>query len=185
MRIAHRLCHVLLVAVMLVACSSIRVTVDYDPNEDFSTYRTFAWLPEGPQPTGDYRVDNDLIDSRIRAAVRRSLRSKGFTQVLEGVPDFYVVYHLSIESKLDVYSVNRGYIDYYGWGWSVPETRVREYEEGTLVIDIADPRDKELVWRGVGQGRVRQQSTPEKTTAEVNAAVAEILAAFPPGGEKS
>ena len=39
-----------------------------------------------------------------------------------------------------------GYYGGRGWTMSVPETRVTEYEQGTFVIDIADAREKELVW---------------------------------------
>jgi len=165
---------------LLGACSSVRVSVDYDPTEDFSAYRTFTWFPRPQQPTGDYRIDNPLLDARIRAAVERELAAKGYRKVEDRVPDFYVAYHLSFQDKLDVYTVDRGYMTYWGYRVSMPETQVHQYEEGTLVLDIANVREKELVWRGVGSGRVRQDPTPEQTTEAVNRAVAEILARFPP-----
>jgi hypothetical protein len=170
----------LVVAGLLTACSSVQVNMDYDPTEDFSTYKTFAWLPKSSEPTGDYRIDNELLDARIRAAVDRNLQEKGYVKGSPGNVDFYLAYHLSIESKLDVYTVNRGYYDYWGYGMGWPETRVSEYDEGSLVIDIAHAGNKELVWRGVAIGRVGKTSTPEKSTKEVNTVVAEILKRFPP-----
>ncbi|MEE9606914.1 MAG: DUF4136 domain-containing protein [Myxococcota bacterium] len=178
---AHRLA-ILLSLAFGAACASLGVEVDYDPEEDFSAYSTFAWLPGRAPQTGDYRVDNPLIDARIRKAVEDNLTAKGFVKRTDRRPDFYVKYFLAIEKKLDVYTVNRGYVDHWGYRISVPETRVREYEEGTLVIDIADAREKELVWRGVGKGRLREQPTPEQTTRSVDDAVAAILKDFPPGG---
>jgi hypothetical protein len=163
-----------------LACASVSVSVDYDPDEDFSGYRTFTWLPVPKQPTGDYRVDNPLLDARIRRAIERNLGSRGFLKVEDRVPDFYVVYHLSIEEKLDVRTVNRGYFDYWGYYTSWPETYVTQYDEGALVIDIANAREKQLVWRGVGVRRLRGQSTPEQTTRDVDEAVDRILAKFPP-----
>jgi hypothetical protein len=67
----------LVVAGLLTACSSVQVNMDYDPTEDFSTYKTFAWLPKSSEPTGDYRIDNELLDARIRAAVDRNLQERG------------------------------------------------------------------------------------------------------------
>ena len=174
-----RSAHVL-VLLLALACSSLRVNVDFDPNEDFSAYRTFTWFPREQRVQGDYRVDNPLLDARIRSAVERELAARGYRKVTDRNPDFYVAFYLSVEDKMDVYTVNRGYYDYWGYGVMIPETRVRQYEEGTLVIDIADAREKQLTWRGIGKGRLRRNPTPEQTTKDVDAAVAEILARFPP-----
>lgn len=167
-------------ALLLVACASVRVNVDFDPNEDFSAYRTFTWLPAPTRPSGDYRIDNPLLDKRIREAVERGLAEKGYRKVVDRYPDFYVAYRLSIEQKIDVYTVNRGYVDYWGYYASWPETRVSQYDEGTLVLDVADAHEKQLTWRGVAIGRVRRNPTPEQTTRDVDEAVAEILERFPP-----
>jgi hypothetical protein len=49
------------------------------------------------------------------------------------------------------------------------------YELGTLVLDVAEPRERQLVWRGIGTRKVR---TSFKRRAEE--VVAEIFEAFPP-----
>jgi len=169
-----------LLLVACAACASVRVNVDFDPNEDFSTYQTFTWFPRPQKETGDYRIDNPLLDRRIRTAVERELAARGYRKVEDRAPDFYVAYHLQFEQKLDVRTVNRGYYDAWGYyvGW--PETQVTQYDEGSLVIDVANARDKQLVWRGVAVGRVRTRPKPEQTTQDVNEAVAHILAKFPP-----
>lgn len=164
-----------------VACSSVRVSVDYDPETDFSPYRTYAWFGVSQRPTGDYRVDNPLLDSRIHSAIDRELAARGYQLVEDRTPDLLVAYQLAINEKLDVYTIDRTYIGRYGYVVSVPETRVSQYDEGTLVIDIADARQKKLVWRGVGSGRVEQYPTPEETTRKVDETVAQILSRFPPG----
>jgi hypothetical protein len=171
---------VILLVVAWTACASVRVSVDYDPNEDFSTYRTFTWFPRPRPATGDYRVDNPLLDQRVRAAVEQTLTARGYRKLEDRAPDFYVNYHLQIDEKIDVRTVNRGYVDRWGYyvGW--PETQVTQYDEGSLVIDIADARDKQLAWRGIGVGRVRSRPTPEETTRDVQEVVAQILAKFPP-----
>ena len=182
MRTPLRLAAVVLLLLAL-GCSSLRVNVDYDPNEDFSAYRTFTWFPREQRAQGDYRADSPLVDARIRKAVERELAARGYRKVEDRNPDFFVAFFLSVEDKIDVYTVNRGYYDYWGYGVMLPETRVSQYEEGTLVIDIADARKKQLTWRGIGQGRLRRNPTPEQVTQDVDAAVKEILARFPRGAE--
>jgi hypothetical protein len=39
---------------------------------------------------------------------------------------------------------------------------------------------KELVWRGTGTGALNPNATVEERTANINSAVAQILAQFPP-----
>lgn len=121
----------------------------------------------------------------VRAAVESTLLAKGY-QKDETSPDFLVGYHLSLDKKLDVSTVNTHY-GYAGYGvggrWGTfgfPETRVREYEQGTLIIDVVEASAHKLVWRGSGTRRVSRNPSPEQVTERVNAAVAEILAKFPP-----
>ena len=169
---------------MALACSGIKVNSDYDPSADFSQMRTWSWLPDAGK-SGDPRLDNALIDSRIRTAVKSELDAKGYTLATSGTPDFQVAYHVSIEGKLDVDTVYHGGGGYgragrYGGGWGYAETRVREYDEGTLLIDVLQSGSGALLWRGSGVATVREESTPEKRTKRINAAVKKILERFPP-----
>ena len=74
----------LLVLALTLACSSLRVNVDYDPEEDFSTYRTYTWFPAEQRQQGDYRVDNPLLDGRIRDAVDREPTPEQTTEDVDG-----------------------------------------------------------------------------------------------------
>ena len=172
-----------------VACASVRTQHDYDPNADFSRWRTYAWYPATSSPTGDPRLDNPLLHERIVAAVAQNLVSQGFATEQDETPDFYVNYHLSLQQRLDVRTVNQSYASgpygrrwgRAGWGgvgWT--ETVVDEYEEGTLVIDFIDVSKSRLVWRGIGTRRLANNPNPDRVTQRVNEAVGEILAAFPP-----
>ena len=172
-----------------LACSSVRTNFDYDPEIDFSGWRSYAWYPGGSPPTGDVRLDNTLFRDRIVAAVDRTLAARGFTLVEDREPDFYVLYHLSTQERLDVRTMDSGWAGgtagarwgrpgWGGWGWT--ETRVDQYEEGTLVIDFADVAARRLAWRGSGTRRLSRNPRPERTTQRVNEAVEEILAQFPP-----
>jgi hypothetical protein len=95
---------------------------------------------------------------------------------------------VSIEGKLDVDTIYRDYprggYERYGYrrgGWGHTETRVREYDEGTLLIDVLQAGSGALLWRGSGVATVREESSPEKRTERINTAVNKILERFPPG----
>ncbi len=168
-------------AIVLSACATLSVQTDFDPSASFSDYQSFSWLAGLPEKTGDIRVDNPLIHTRVRDAVEEELASKGYEKLSVGTPDFYIGYHLSLETKLDVRTVDA----HYGYGprgrMGVPERRYYQYEEGTLVLDVVDVKLGSLVWRGSGQRRIQEDSpTPEESRRRIHEAVAEILQRFPP-----
>lgn len=174
----------LLLLAVLGACSAIEVTSDYDPQVNFAGYHDYAWLP-GQQPrTGDVRLDNSLLHDRIRNAVDKHLAAKGYKKMESSSPDFIIAYHLALQGRLNLTTMNNyGYAP--GWrgayaGGSGSTTYVHEYDEGSLVIDVIDPVKLHLVWRGTARAEVPQTSTPEERTARIDQAVGKILEKFPP-----
>jgi hypothetical protein len=164
-----------------LACSTVRTSSDYDPTANFASLHTYGWLPENREPTGHPRLDNPMLHERIHNGIDRALRAKGFAPSED--PDFAVTYHLSTEQKTDVTTYNNAYYGGYGYVIGFPQTTVRQYEEGTLIIDIIDRHAKKVVWRGSGTRRLREQSgqqDPAELEKRVFDAVDETLADFPP-----
>ena len=80
-------------------------------------------------------------------AVDEALAARGLVLV-EGGSDLLVVYHAAIGRVVDVANMTRGYG--YGEGRGASVNYVREYDLGTLVIDLVSAESKQLVWRGSG-----------------------------------
>jgi len=173
-------------AAVCVGCSGIRVTSDYDPSADFSHIRSYAWFDESSGVQGDRADVMSLLDRRVRSAVDAELQRKGLSRVEKSAAAALVSYHLGVETKLDVNTINSGYgYGRYGrYGGISTTTTVSEYQEGTLLIDVIDPSSKSLIWRGSGQSRLSQYSSPEQREKRVHEAVQQILEKFPPGAEK-
>jgi hypothetical protein len=168
------------VALALSGCASpIRVGADYDPATSFDHYKTYGWLTveNDKRPTAP-EVDNEILETRVRAAVDRELSAKGFTKQ-EAEPDAWVTYHAAVRRRIDMNTVRSDYG--YGPHRGVSHTWVHQYDEGTLIIDILDGKEKHLIWRGTAQGKVDLFGKPEATIERINAAVKKILAPFPPG----
>ena len=85
----------------ITGCSGIRVSQDYDPNTRFGQLTTFAWASPTQEKTGDPRIDNPLLDERIRAAVTRALTQKGYTLTMDRAPTFSVRYRYLLHQRLD------------------------------------------------------------------------------------
>ena len=176
------------VCVLAVGCSNIKVQSDYDPAIDFSRYGAYAWIPEPAAADGeDPRIaGDDLLRQRIERAVDAGLSAKGMRRVdAAGDASLLVTEHVSVEQKLRVNTTHYGY-GYGGWGYygyggpAYSDTRVDQYEQGTLILDFIDPGTKSLVWRGMAKKRLREAQTPEEREREVQRVVAAILEKYPP-----
>ncbi|MFV2006291.1 MAG: DUF4136 domain-containing protein [Longimicrobiales bacterium] len=167
------------------ACGGIRVNTDYNPETDFTSYRTFAWA-EGSGSGHDMRVAGDLMDRRFRRAIASELVSRGLEKATSDQPDVFVGYQVALDDRIDYQTINT----YYGSGWGyrgvyggvgASQVTAREYTVGTLVIDVYDASQRELVWRGAGEGRVKQARSPEESQELINQAVTQIMKEFPVG----
>ena len=169
-----------LLAVAVVNCSSVRVQTDFDPGTNFSALRAYAWLADKQPPTGDPQIDNALLDARIRRAIDTQLVADGHEKTEPATADFLVGYHVAVDSKVDVDTIYRSY-GRAGWGGGgSAETIVRQYDEGTLLIDLLHPQSGSLLWRGTATTRLREKQTPEARDKYVNEIVAEIFKKYPP-----
>lgn len=166
-----------LLALSLAACSSVHYNNDFDPAINFSQIKTYAWLQAEGQAEANRGVD-EFTERRIMAAVDNEMAAKGFQKATSGRPDILVNYYVTTEKKLDVDTYYTGW-GYYGW-YGGTQTTVRQWTEGTLVIDFIDTKDKDLAWRGWAQGELQRQLSPEERTRRINQVVAGILKQYPP-----
>jgi len=170
-------------AALLAGCSTVSVTRDYDPETDFSPLKTYAWKHDMQPKTGNARIDNDLIDQRVRESVEATLAAKGYTAVDSEEADFLVAYFIEYKQRIGGSSISFGVGTggmgrYGGVGYN---TSVSDYDEGHLTIDIINPSTDKTIWRGVGKRTTYESSNPRKVTKIINKAVSRILAKFPPG----
>ena len=171
-------CYIIILA-GITACAAPKVGYDYDSAVDFSAYRTYAWLPVDQEITGDQRVDNALVDRRIRTAVEARLRSQGYTTPVNGKPDFYVAYRVAVKDRMRGSSTQR-YIGDFAYGTHTTITDIQPYNEGDLVVDVVDASSKQLVWRSYAQGEVSPGMTPDERDKRINQVVDAMFSHFPP-----
>jgi len=175
----HFLCCFLL-ATSAAACASPKIGYDYDHSANFSTYQTYEWMTSKQELTGDKRLDNSLVDARIRTAIGAYLRSKGYTAPRGGgSPDFYVAYHVGVKDMMKE-SSTQNYIGDRAHGTYTTIRDVSPYKEGTLLIDIVDAASKQLVWQASALAEVDPGMTPEERDERIGGIVHAMLAHFPP-----
>jgi Domain of unknown function (DUF4136) len=159
----------------VTACSGISISTGYDHAADFSKYHTYAWKAVRP-------AQNAAVENGIRAAVDSVMASKGLWRV-DSDPDLWAVEHtrLSEQAAVATYDSGWGYSSRWGWGGSTTSGTVSAIPVGTLVLDLVDARDKQLVWRGTADDAVDTGASPEQRDKTTLQAVQKLLAGFPPG----
>lgn len=192
MRVRNRTLRATIAALVTISglssCAS-GVRSDFDREVAFSYYNTFDWIAPPVRaseeevqsdPDGPF-ARNSLLDKRIRAAVNGNLEARGFRYAEGGASDFRLNYHVTFKEKLVGSGSDFGYFGRYyrggfssGFNWSV-----RQYQEGTIIIDIVDRAKDQLVWRGWVVSRNADGNYDE---SEIRDAVNKILMRFPPGG---
>jgi opacity protein-like surface antigen len=170
--------------VLVVLLSSVafaqKINTDWDRTANFSNYHTYAWEPS-PHPAKNFWND------RIMEAIDKELQAKGFTKVdASANPDMWVVYSNSIKDQKQV--VGTGYNMGPGWGWGYwggpTSVTYNTYvtKQGTLVVDIADAKNKQLLWRGDATDTISDNTN--KNINNLNKAVSKLFKNFPPKEKK-
>ncbi|MCA9509377.1 MAG: DUF4136 domain-containing protein [Myxococcales bacterium] len=172
-----------LATALVGACRTYPVDTDWDRDADFAHLGRYAWTADQPLAGQDPRVDSDLLDARLRRAIDDALAARGYTRVAASdAADFLVTYHFAVDTQLEVQTHVFG--DPYGYrnvpGPTQGYASVREYQVGSLVIDVVGARDERLVWRGSTPTYLLGARTPEQRDARAREAVDAILAKFPP-----
>ena len=159
---------------ILLRCSSMKVLSNYDKTVDFTQYKTYHFAP--PKNQGKKEIRNPFFTKDIQQEIRTLMESKGFEEAAgRDEADLILVFHAFTKSNTEwiapSYHVGR-------WGrvYRTSPGHVVRYKQGTLVIDIVDQQNKELVWQGIGQG-VLDRDNPAQNFID---AVKDIMKSFPP-----
>ena len=162
---------------MLAGCASSgpTITVNSAPGVDLSNFQTFNFM----QPLGTDRSSGARtpMSTMLMSSVIRELTSRGLEQ--SDTPDLLVDFFVTTEDRMDVRtsptmnSVHRSH-----WSrsccttWPTYQTTVRQYTQGTLLIDLIDPAGNALVAEGAAQSRLRSDSL---TQQQINDVVGQIM----------
>ena len=169
----------ILAACLLISGLAVaqKTNIDWDRSANFSNYHTYMW-EKSPHPAKGF------WDQRIMDAVDKELQAKGLTKV-DSNPDMWAVYSNSIHDQKQVVGTGYGFGPGWGWGYWGPSTvNYNTYvtRQGTLVVELADAKDKELLWRGSATDTISDNSN--KNINILNKAVAKLFQNYPPKEKK-
>jgi len=187
----------------LAACApGISVRTALSPDASLHGLRTFRVQPT-PQPkiagavsSNDPMLVNSISNRALRTDLAQEFAGLGYAAT-DSNPDFCVAYYASTNQKLDVTYWDYGYAWrphwWSGWGrrwgrgwggdWGMQSApTVTQYTEGTVIVDVFDPKTKELLWRGQGVAPV--SSNERQYEQDLQKAVEAIVDKFPAASTK-
>lgn len=141
-----------LLAFLFAALPALAKTAtDFDPHLDFSKYKSFAFLGSVENMVM-LQIPQDLIDLRVHHAVTRELSKKGLREVQPNEnPGLVVRYWATTSQEINISVLGKwapysAYIDSY-WAPIYNDVAAQSARDGSLVIDLIDPKTKTLAWR--------------------------------------
>jgi uncharacterized protein DUF4136 len=190
----YRLMIGLAIAALLPAVAvAQKVRYDFAPGTDFSSFKTYALSESGSSEMETVSEKTTLYDSpfikqRTNEAIEAQLQGLGMTRD-DTNPDVVVSARRSFKTEYATY----GYYPMWGWGYPYHLGSygvgygggagfTEEITVGTLIIDLKNAANGQLLWRGSGEKSVLNTSKPEKRIKRVNKEVAKIFRHFPPDG---
>jgi len=189
---------ILLSIIFLISgCSSLNLSTDYDETVNFTQLKTYAWHKANKhnESSNYYLKVNHIMDQRIRSLIDQEFKNKGLTTSTT-TPDFLVNYSIVVEDRTDIQTYNNynGYYpgfrygagfgtygQYMSMGYSSnSDTHVTYYQQGTLIIDIINPKTDQLMWRGAADGRLPKNANKQEQDKLIQKYITKILSSFPP-----
>jgi hypothetical protein len=167
-------------AVLAASCATATGSSHVDTNVDFARYRTFDWGAADAFPVGDPRLDrNATFIDHLQGAVEKQLAVRGLAHGTADGADLLIHFHASVDRRLEIGPTDARH------GYCFDDncrTGVRDYEAGTLIVDVVDRRTDKLIWRGWSQRSVDGVlDDGDRLARMINEGVAKMFVGFPVG----
>jgi hypothetical protein len=160
----------------LLACSSIAaqdISTNAMPGTDFSKYHTYKWIEiKSPQHP------NQIVDAQIKQSIDAQLATKGLTKTDSDTADLYIGYQAAISQSTQWNAYGTG----GGWrfGGGMGTVTSSAIDTGTLVVDMYDVSNKQLVWSGRATKTINPNNSQEKKQKNLDAAMKKLFQKYPP-----
>jgi hypothetical protein len=167
---------------LVAACASQPITVGYNPDAGFSSFRTFAMVsrPDSASP--------QLIDDGMRTAIVKQLEAKGLKDTTSAGADLLVGYGIVDRTNKDGAKTGWGWAPAggwrYQWGVAWPSTAAPDassYPDGTAVIYLVSTRNRQIVWQARAPYLLPLPAgSVVHAREEIDGTVATLFTKFPP-----
>ena len=183
MRLMLRAATFAALAYLMTGCAStsLEAVSDFDANFAFEKVQSLAILPIDRTSAAEKLISDMQVD-RINDALTTELEARGYDVVVDrDDADVYLAWHLVTREKTDIRSYNAASA-YNCWrcGPPVSDVSVRQFVQGTFIVDLIDPDRNRSVWRSTIQSELSTNPDPKDAAKNRAIAAKAVLAPFPP-----
>jgi Domain of unknown function (DUF4136) len=144
------------------------VSVNYNHSQDFSGFHTYIWASNNAN-----QIQNSILAQQAKSDVDGALQGKGLQLVQEAQnPDLIVLASGGLQQQTSYQAWGMRGIG-GGMGGITPQQNV----VGTLVVDVYDAKNKNLLWRGLAQNTLSNNGN--KNSQMVTKAVQKMFKQYP------
>ena len=144
------------------------VSVNYNHSQDFSQYHTYIWASNNAN-----QIQNSILAQQAKSDVDSALQGKGLQLVGEAQnPDLIILASGGLQQQTSYSAWGMRGIG-GGMGGITPQQNVM----GTLIVDVYDAKNKNLLWRGLAQNTL--SSNGSKNSQMVSKAVVKMFKQYP------
>jgi hypothetical protein len=139
---------VVILTLVLAPLANAKIAVDFDPNLDFSKFKTFAYAG-GVNMLEFRQLNPNFISDRVHAGVSQVLVERGLREVkMDEQPDLVIRYWANSQSSIVSAGVGDWgqfgqYVSDY-WAYTFDMMTAESSLDASLVIDLIDLKRKDL-----------------------------------------
>ena len=167
MKIKFALC-AMIVCVASAAAVGQQVSVNYNHNDSFSQFHTYAWAANNAN-----QIQNSILAQVAQQDIDTAMQGKGLQKVQESQnPDLILTANGGMREQTSYSAWGMRGIG-GGMGGITPQQNV----EATLIVDLYDAKSQSLVWRGIAQDTL--SSNGNKNQSIVQSAISKMFKQWP------
>ncbi len=158
----------LLVCLACTVATGQQVSVNYNHNQSFSNYHTYAWGTNNAN-----QIQNSILAQVAQQDIDTAMQGKGLSKVTEAQnPDLILTANGGMKQETSYSAWGMRGIG-GGMGGITPEQNV----EATMIVDLYDAKTQSLVWRGIAQDTLSNNGN--KNQQDVEKAIQKMFKQWP------
>lgn len=160
-----------------------QVLMSYDKTDgvDFSTFKTFKVDSLDVKSDPDLEPKQEGLNYLIEE-VNRQMAARGYQKVADN-PDLRINLGVTVAREQQTRTTDISdapmYVGQRSYHWESEDVVVRNYTSGTVVMDLVDAGNNEMVWQAVSKGIL--SSKQDKNRKVIEKGVRKLFKKFPVG----
>jgi uncharacterized protein DUF4136 len=133
---------------MTVAALGQQVSVNYNHDVDFSQFHTYAWGSNNANA-----IKDSILAQVAQQDINAAMQSKGLTLVQENQnPDLLLTANggMREQTSWNAWGMR-------GWGGGMGSITPEQNVVGTMIVDLFNAKNQELVWRGIAENTLNNK----------------------------